>query len=73
MINTDGTIREAEVMKGIGPGADEEALRVVKESPEWTPAYQKGKAVASLMTLPINFKLGSVIDMDFAPRTRQIN
>jgi outer membrane biosynthesis protein TonB len=73
VINTDGSIREAEVMKGIGSGADEEALRVVKESPEWTPAYQKGKAVASRMTLPINFKLGSVIDMDFAPRTRQIN
>ena len=57
VINADGSIRDPEILRGIGAGADEEAIRVVMESAEWTPAYQRGKAVASRMRLPIRFKL----------------
>ena len=58
VINSDGTIRDAEILRGIGAGADQEAIRVVMESPNWTPAYQRGRAVASRMRLPVRFSLG---------------
>jgi TonB family protein len=58
VINADGSIREGEILRGIGAGADEEALRVVMESPNWTPAYQRGRAVASRLRLPVRFTLG---------------
>lgn len=56
-INSDGSISNPEILRGIGAGADEEALRVVSESPNWTPAMQKDTKVNSRMRLPIRFKL----------------
>lgn len=58
VINADGSVRDGEIIRGIGAGADEEALRVVLQSPDWTPAYQRGRAVASRMRLPVRFALG---------------
>jgi TonB family protein len=58
VINKDGSVRDAEILRGIGGGADEEAVRVVMESPSWTPAYQRGRPVNSRMRLPVRFKLG---------------
>ncbi len=57
LINSDGTVSNAEILRGIGAGCDEEALRVVQNSPKWTPAQQKGKVVNSRMRLPVRFKL----------------
>jgi TonB family protein len=57
VINKDGSIRDAEILRGIGGGADEEAIRVVMESPNWSPAYQRERPVASRMRLPVRFKL----------------
>ncbi|MEM8965864.1 MAG: energy transducer TonB [Bacteroidota bacterium] len=58
IVFTDGSIQEIEVIKGIGAGCDEEALRVVKESPiEWIPGNQRGVPVKVRMVLPITFKL----------------
>ena len=54
---TDGTIAEATVLKGLGYGLDEEALRVVRQMPAWTPGYQAQHAVAVRFTLPITFKI----------------
>jgi hypothetical protein len=45
------------VLRGIGKGCDEEAVRVITQSGTWTPAKIEGKAVASKMTLPVQFKL----------------
>jgi len=56
-INSDGSVSDAEILRGIGAGADEEAMRVVSESPKWSPAEQKGKVVNSRMRLPVRFKL----------------
>ncbi|MEM9832379.1 MAG: energy transducer TonB [Bacteroidota bacterium] len=54
----NGSIRDIEVIKGIGAGCDEEALRVVKESPiEWIPGNQRGVPVKVRMVLPITFRL----------------
>jgi len=57
IINTDGTVQDVEVLRGIGGGCDEEVVKVVKSSPTWNPGMQKGKAVRTRMRLPIRFKL----------------
>jgi len=59
IVNEDGSISNAEVLKGIGAGCDVEALRVINEAPNWQPGLQKGRNVKVRMRLPINFKLGS--------------
>jgi protein TonB len=58
VINTDGTIQDVEVLRGIGGGCDEEAVKIVKAAPKWEPGKQRGKAVRTRMRLPIRFKLG---------------
>jgi protein TonB len=58
IVNTDGTIEEIELVQGIGGGCDEEAIRIIKSSPSWTPGMIKGKAVRTRMKIPISFRLG---------------
>ena len=57
VIDRDGSISDAEVYKGIGEACDEEALRVIKNSPNWNPGKQRGQAVRVQMILPITFQL----------------
>jgi protein TonB len=57
VINVDGSIQDVEVLRGIGGGCDEEAVKVVKEAPKWEPGKQRGRAVRTRMRLPIRFKL----------------
>jgi protein TonB len=57
VVNSDGSVSNVELLRGIGGGADEAALEVVKNSPDWTPAMENGKVVNSRMRLPIRFKL----------------
>lgn len=56
-IHTDGSIHNVEILRGIGGGADEEAVRVVSSAPNWEPGRQRGRAVKTRMRLPIRFKL----------------
>jgi len=56
-IERDGTVCDAKVLRGIGYGCDEEALRVIGLMPKWSPGMQRGKAVRVRYTLPIVFKL----------------
>jgi protein TonB len=58
VINTDGSIQDVEVLRGIGGGCDEEAVKIVKAAPKWDPGKQRGKPVRTRMRLPIRFKLG---------------
>ena len=58
VVDKDGTITDVMAVKGIGAGCDEEAVRVIKESPKWKPGKQRGKSVKVRMILPITFKLG---------------
>ncbi|EAZ79167.1 M56 family metallopeptidase [Algoriphagus machipongonensis] len=58
VVNSDGKISDVEILRGIGAGADEEAMRVIRNSPDWTPATQRGTKVNSRLRLPIRFKLG---------------
>lgn len=57
VINADGVISNVTVLKGIGGGCDEEAIRVVKLMPPWIPGKQNGKPVNILFTLPIRYIL----------------
>lgn len=57
VIEKDGSITDAKVVKGIGAGCDEEALRVVNAMPNWTPGKQRGQVVPVQFNLPIRFKL----------------
>jgi protein TonB len=57
VIDEEGKIISASLLKGIGYGCDEEALRVVKLMPKWKPGMVKGKPVKVSFNLPIVFKL----------------
>lgn len=58
VVGKDGKLTDLEVMKGIGAGCDEEALRVVSQSPPWKPGRQRGREVRTRIVIPLVFKLG---------------
>ncbi|MDN3688305.1 energy transducer TonB [Cyclobacterium jeungdonense] len=57
VVNTDGSIQDVDILRGIGGGCDEEAMRVVRNAPAWEPGRQRGRPVRVKMRLPIRFKL----------------
>ena len=57
VVEPDGSVSNVKVLRGIGGGCDEEAMRVVKAMPKWKPGKQRGKAVRVSYTLPVVFKL----------------
>jgi TonB family protein len=57
VVQPSGALTDIKVVKGIGNGCDEEAIRVVKNMPSWTPGQQNGQAVAVRYSLPIRFAL----------------
>lgn len=57
VVNSDGSIQDVQVLKGLGFGTDEEALRVVRSMPKWRPGKQSGRPVRVKFNLPINFQL----------------
>lgn len=58
VVNKDGSIEQVKVMRGVSDALDDEAKRVVKRMPKWTPGEQAGKKVRVRYTLPIHFRLG---------------
>ncbi len=57
VVDVKGNITEVKVLRGIGGGCDEEALRVVKMMPKWHPGKQNGEKVRVLYNMPVIFKL----------------
>lgn len=57
VVEKDGSVTDVRVLRGIGGGADEEAIRVVKEMPKWEPGMQRGKPVRVQFNMPIRFTL----------------
>ncbi|MDR1918814.1 MAG: energy transducer TonB [Tannerellaceae bacterium] len=57
VINRDGSVVDAQVVRGVDPSLDKEALRVVNTQPKWSPGKQRGKPVRVKFTVPITFKL----------------
>ncbi|ADB42146.1 M56 family metallopeptidase [Spirosoma linguale] len=56
VVTKTGEITDVQILKGIGYGTDAEAVRVVQNMPNWTPARHNGEAVNVKYTLPINFQ-----------------
>ncbi|MDR9364365.1 MAG: M56 family metallopeptidase [Balneolaceae bacterium] len=61
VVNENGNVEDATVIRGIGGGADEEALRVVREA-TFEPGYQDGKPIRVQYSIPIQFKLSQDTD-----------
>ncbi len=59
IVGKDGKIRDAKVLRGIGGGCDEEALRVVMSMPDWIPGRQNGVPVPVYFNIPVTFTLRS--------------
>lgn len=57
VVDKDGKIKDAKILRGIGGGCDEEALRVVRSMPDWKPGRQNGRSVSVQYNLPVNFNL----------------
>jgi TonB family protein len=57
VVDREGNLKNPEILRGIGAGLDEEAIRVVKASPPWKPGMQSGQFVNVKMRLPIRFRL----------------
>ena len=57
VVDANGKIRNAKVVKGVSEALDAEALRVIESAPDWTPAKQDGKNVPVTFTAPVTFAL----------------
>lgn len=56
-IETDGSVTNVKVLRGVEPSLDKEAIRVVSMSPKWSPGKQGGSAVPVTYTFPVIFQL----------------
>ncbi|MDB5134777.1 MAG: energy transducer TonB [Mucilaginibacter sp.] len=59
VVERDGSLTDIKVLRSLGSGTDEEAMRVLKASPRWTPGIQNGRPVRVQYTVPISFTLQS--------------
>jgi len=59
VVEKDGSLTDIKVVRGIGSGCDEEAVRVLKNSPKWKPGIQNGRPVRVQYSVPISFTLAS--------------
>lgn len=57
VVERDGSVTDVQVLRGIGGGCDEEAVRVIRNMPKWVPGKQRGKPVRVQFNMPILFKL----------------
>lgn len=59
IINKDGSISDAEVVRGLDPALDKEAKRIINAMPNWIPATRDGQPISVKFTLPVTFRLSS--------------
>lgn len=57
VVNKDGSISDESILRSVHPLLNEEALRLVKNMPKWSPGMQRGKAVRVRYTIPVLFRL----------------
>ena len=57
VVNRDGSIVDAKVLRGVDPYLDKEAVRVIMGMPKWKPGMQRGKPVRVKYTVPVMFRL----------------
>ena len=59
IVRKNGSITDAEVIRGVDPALNAEALRIINAMPEWSPGEQRGKAVNVKYTVPVTFRLAN--------------
>lgn len=57
VVERDGSITDVQVVRGVDPSLDKEAVRVIQQMPRWKPGKQRGQAVRVRFTLPVVFRL----------------
>ena len=57
VVSRTGEISDIQVLRGVDPSLDKEAVRVVQSMPKWVPGRQRGKPVPVYFTLPVQFRL----------------
>lgn len=57
VVEKDGSITDVQVVRGVDPSLDKEAVRVIQQMPRWNPGKQRGQAVRVRFTLPVVFRL----------------
>ncbi len=57
VVEKGGNVSDVKILRGIGGGCDEEAIRVIKAMPRWNPGKQRGKPVRVQFNMPIKFTL----------------
>ncbi len=57
IVERDGRITEVNVLRGVHPSLDEEAIRVIKMMPNWIPGSHNGEPIRVQYNMPINFRL----------------
>lgn len=62
IVGRDGSVNNPEVLRGVTPLLNEEAVRVINTMPRWNSGMQRGKAVAVKYTVPITFRLKSPVE-----------
>ncbi|SEA59684.1 energy transducer TonB [Pedobacter hartonius] len=58
VVEKDGSVSGVSVIRGIGSGCDEEAMRVIRKSPRWKPGMQHHNPVRVRYTMPLSFMFG---------------
>jgi len=61
VVEKDGSLSNHKILRDIGGGCGEEALRVVQSMPNWKPGEENGQAVRVSYKLPVKFKLDSTV------------
>lgn len=61
IVERDGRLSNAKVVKSVAPDLDKEALRIVKKMPRWIPGQQNGRKVKVKYTVPVTFRLNKQI------------
>lgn len=62
LIEKDGTLKNIKIVKGLNVDCDQEALRLVEQSPKWLPGINNGRSVRSIYTVTISFAAPSIIN-----------
>lgn len=75
IVDENGEIRDAVVIRGVSPSLDAEALRVINLMPKWKPAISEGETVRVYYTLPIVFRMtvSNKVDNPIIIRNGQTN
>lgn len=59
IVEKDGSLTDVQLTRGLGSGTDEEAMRVISESPKWNPGISEGRAVRVKYNINVNFSLNT--------------